>query len=104
MSRASATQAVTIIFSAYGQVKAEQEAFQRLAVQALEDYPDKVLVELVSPKTGIIAKSKFPPSIAELHEWCRDKQSELEHEQSLKDMEKERLEWLRNLDQMTRLR
>lgn len=80
MSKKAAAQAVAIICSAYGQTKIEQEAFQRLAVTALEDYPDQVLVELVNPKTGIISESKFPPTIAELHNWCRARVREIESE------------------------
>lgn len=78
MSKKAAAQAVAIICSAYGQTKVEQEAFQRLAAIALEDYSDQVLVELVNPKSGIIAKSKFPPSIAELHTWCRERTREID--------------------------
>jgi hypothetical protein len=47
-------------------------------VTALEDYPDQILVELVNPKTGIISESKFPPTIAELHNWCKARVREIE--------------------------
>lgn len=77
MSKAAAAQAITIICSAYGQVKPEQEAFQRLAIVALEDFSDAVLLDLVNPKTGIISSSKFPPSIAEMVDWCRTRTYEM---------------------------
>ena len=68
---------MAVICSAYGQVKPEQEAFQRLAVVALEDFSDAVLVDMVNPKTGIISSFKFPPSIAEMVDWCRSRTYEL---------------------------
>lgn len=77
MSKAAAAQAITIICSAYGQVRPEQEAFQRLAIVALEDFSDAVLLDMVNPKTGIISTSKFPPSIAEMVDWCRSRTYEL---------------------------
>lgn len=77
MSKAAAAQAITIICSAYGQVRPEQEAFQRLAIVALEDFSDAVLLDMVNPKTGIISSSKFPPSIAEMVDWCRSRTYEL---------------------------
>jgi hypothetical protein len=73
MSKQAAAQAVTVICSAYGQARTEQEAFQRLATVALEDFADRVLLDLVNPKTGIISSSKFLPSIAEMVDWCKSR-------------------------------
>jgi len=44
--------------------------FARMAVEALEDFPAVTLLRLASPKTGIVRRCKWPPSIAELVDWC----------------------------------
>lgn len=52
---------------------ADPKAFVDAAAVALEDFPALVLAEMASPKTGIVRESKFPPSIAELVQWCNDR-------------------------------
>jgi len=74
MSYQSAKKAVAIIISAYRTPHGvHDETFAQLAAQALEDYSDFVLRQLVDPKNGIIAESKFMPTIAELREFCLKK-------------------------------
>jgi hypothetical protein len=41
-----------------------------MAVESLERYPDNVLEELANPKMGIVTKSTFIPSIAEMRTFC----------------------------------
>jgi hypothetical protein len=71
MSYQSAKKAVAIIISAYRTPHGiHDETFAQLAAQALEDYSDVILRQLVDPKNGIISESKFMPTIAELREFC----------------------------------
>ena len=48
----------------------DPRAFVALAVGALEDVPQVVLLRMCSPKTGIVREAKWPPAIAELVDWC----------------------------------
>jgi hypothetical protein len=51
----------------------EVDLFFLTAGQALADFPLWVIAELVSPKQGIIACSKWTPKIAELVKFCEDR-------------------------------
>ena len=51
----------------------DDQTFAQLAAQALEDYGDHILKQLVDPKTGIIAESRFMPSIAEMRAFCQQR-------------------------------
>jgi len=66
-----AAQAVIILLSAYNDNRADRETFIRLAAASLEDYSPSTLKSLCHPKTGLISKNKFMPSIAEMHDFCR---------------------------------
>ena len=69
-----ARKAVAMVMQAYRTPDlTNPAAFVELAVGALEDYPPIVFAELASPKVGIIRDSKFPPTIAELVQWCEGK-------------------------------
>ena len=68
-----AAEAVTVIMSAYRtNFPNGDEAFAKLAARALEDYDELTLVTLMNPKYGVMAQSKFMPTIAEMREWCDD--------------------------------
>ena len=71
MSLNKSTQAISILLACYPQSKAD-DAFVKMAAQALENCSDRSLSMLVDPKGGIITTSKFLPSIAELVQWCKD--------------------------------
>jgi DNA replicative helicase MCM subunit Mcm2 (Cdc46/Mcm family) len=71
MSLNKSTQAVSILLACYPQSKAD-DAFGKMAAQALANYNDRTLGMLVDPNGGIITTSKFLPSIAELVQWCKD--------------------------------
>lgn len=65
--------AVTFLLSAYNDNRPDREAFMKIAAQSLEDFSSATLVALCHPKTGIVATSKFMPSIAEMREFCLTK-------------------------------
>lgn len=46
------------------------DCFAEMAVAALAPFDDVVLEVMAHPRTGIVAKCKFPPSIAEMIEFC----------------------------------
>lgn len=61
------------VFSAYRRDEfADPEGFLVQLGMVLERYTDEVIREITSPLTGIQRKSKFPPSIAEIVEFCDD--------------------------------
>lgn len=69
-----ARKAVTVVMQAFRTPDlANPAAFVDMAVGALEDFPAIVLAELASPKIGIVRGLKFPPTIAELVQWCEDR-------------------------------
>lgn len=55
-----------------------------MASEALEDFPDNILSDLVNAKAGIVTTAKFMPSIAELVEWCEARQDALRPKQGPK--------------------
>lgn len=72
MSFKSAAQAVSILVSAFRTPNGvDDQTFVRLAAQALEHQPDWVLLKMAHPREGLIAKSRFMPSIAEMLEFCK---------------------------------
>lgn len=69
-----ARKAVSIVMQAYRTPDlTNPAAFVDMAVGALEDMPSIVLAELASPKIGIVRESKFPPTIAEMVQWCEER-------------------------------
>lgn len=73
---AVARKAIRLVLSAYRTPDLfDPAAFVELAVQAIEDFPECIIVELASPKTGIIRDSKFCPTIAEIVKFCDDKRT-----------------------------
>ena len=73
MSKEAAIKALGIILSSYPSANREGiENFYRLAVESLSDFPDSILTHLANPKTGIVAKNTFIPSIAEMRKFCTD--------------------------------
>jgi hypothetical protein len=49
---------------------ADPDAFLALLGTVLERYSDPVIRECCSPLSGIVRKCKFPPSVAEIVEFC----------------------------------
>lgn len=45
------------------------EAFMKIATESLQHYPDDMLRYLADPKTGIVTKSTFLPSVAEMRRY-----------------------------------
>lgn len=73
MSREAAIKALGVILSSYPSANREGiENFYKLAVESLSEFPSEILAALAHPKTGIVAKSTFIPSIAELRAFCND--------------------------------
>lgn len=67
MSKTAAIKAITVILSGYPTAEmADREAFTKIAVNALEGYSDDLLGYLANPVHGIIRKSKFIPTVAEM--------------------------------------
>ena len=52
--------------------KGQLGGYKALCEQALSPYPDHLLMRLADPRRGIIAVSRFLPSIAELCSFCED--------------------------------
>lgn len=72
-SKAQAHRAIAVLLAAYPAANRDEdvaEQFARILVHTLDPYPPEVLGEMVNPRTGIIATSKFMPSIAEIKIWC----------------------------------
>lgn len=70
----------------------ELEGFTRIALEALAPEPDAVLIAMTHPRTGVVAKCKFLPTIAELLAWCegeRVRLAQIEREEAR--IEQERL-------------
>lgn len=71
MSKQGAIKALGIILSSFPSGNREGiENFYRMAVESLSKYPDRVLEELADPNLGIVTKSTFIPSIAEMRSFC----------------------------------
>lgn len=45
---------------------------------ALSDYPRSVVEYATDPRTGLAAKHKFPPNVAEVKEFCDDEMARIE--------------------------
>lgn len=50
----------------------DEKTYLQTVGLGLENYSDDVLKALIDPKNGLIAKNKFQPSLAELHEFCQN--------------------------------
>lgn len=73
MSREAAIKALGVILSSYPSANRDGiENFYKLAVESLSEFPAEILNMLAHPKIGIVAKSTFIPSIAELRAFCTD--------------------------------
>jgi hypothetical protein len=70
-NRTQALQAVSLMLSAFHDNKADRELFTKLAATGLEDYSVAALKAMCCPKRGLIASSKFMPSIAEMRQFCK---------------------------------
>jgi hypothetical protein len=67
-------QALAVLVAAYPSAdKMDRETmrhFLGILEKTLAPYPPQVLIEMVHPRTGIIASAKFFPSLAEVKAWC----------------------------------
>ena len=59
------------MLSAYHDNKVDRELFTKLAATGLEDFSVASLRAICDPKVGLIATSKFMPSIAEMRQFCK---------------------------------
>jgi len=59
------------MLSAYHDNKVDRELFTKLAATGLEDFSVAALRAICDPKVGLIATSKFMPSIAEMRQFCK---------------------------------
>lgn len=79
---------VKTLFAAYRRDDfADPEGFVVQLGTVLEAYPEDVIVEITSPRTGLQRRCKFPPSIAEVVEACNsalESKQRLERYRSLK--------------------
>lgn len=50
----------------------EPQGFAAAAATALSDYPTDIIEFITDPRTGLPSKIKWLPSIAEIHEACRE--------------------------------
>ena len=72
MNRNLAIQSIITILLAYPDSRVDREPFIKLAAVALEDYSVFALETMCCPKRGLIATSKFMPSIAEMRQFCKE--------------------------------
>lgn len=49
----------------------DEKTYIQTVALGLEDYRDDILMDMIDPKKGIIAKNKFMPTLAEMHEFCQ---------------------------------
>ena len=59
------------MLSVFHDNKADRELFTKLAATGLEDFSVASLRAMCDPKVGLIATSKFMPSIAEMRQFCK---------------------------------
>ena len=59
------------MLSVFHDSKADRELFTKLAATGLEDFSVASLRAMCDPKVGLIATSKFMPSIAEMRQFCK---------------------------------
>jgi hypothetical protein len=59
------------MLSVFHDSKADRELFTKLAATGLEDFSVASLKAMCDPKVGLIATSKFMPSIAEMRQFCK---------------------------------
>jgi hypothetical protein len=73
MSKEAAIRSIGIILSSYPSANREGiENFYKLASESLSEFPAEILDVLAHPKHGIVTKSSFIPSIAEMRKFCVD--------------------------------
>jgi hypothetical protein len=70
-NRTQALQAVSLMLSVFHDSKADRELFTKLAATGLEDFSVASLKAMCDPKVGLIATSKYMPSIAEMRQFCK---------------------------------
>lgn len=67
------------IFGAYrADQYADPEGFKNSLGAVLEQFPDEVVVYIADPRTGIVRRSKWPPTISEVIEAAEDHIAHLE--------------------------
>lgn len=71
MNRNLAIQSIITVLLAYPDSRVDREPFIKLAAVGLEDYSVAALNAMCCPKRGLIATSKFMPSIAEMRQFCK---------------------------------
>ena len=71
MSNESALKAVMTLVACYPNSNPSDQ-FVKMASKALEDYSDATLTAMCDPKTGIVTKSPYMPSISAMLEWVRN--------------------------------
>lgn len=71
MSNESALKAVMTLVACYPNSNPSDQ-FIKMASKALEDYSDSLLAAMCDPKTGIVTKSPYMPSISSMLEWVRN--------------------------------
>ena len=71
MNRTQAIQSIITILLAYPDSRVDREPFIKLAAVGIEDYSVAALNAMCCPKRGLIATSKFMPSIAEMRQFCK---------------------------------
>jgi hypothetical protein len=64
--------------------------FTRLAMRAISKFPDRVLIDMANPETGILRSAKFLPTVAELAEWCNDRHAKICREEDEREREERR--------------
>ena len=71
MSIESALKAVMTLVACYPNSNPSDQ-FVKMASKALEDYPESTLIAMCDPKTGIVTKSPYMPSISGMVDWVRN--------------------------------
>ena len=69
-SREFAAKALLLIMELYQDKGKNPETYGAFVVNALRTFPEIIVEKMLSPRFGIVAECKFPPTVAEIVRWC----------------------------------
>lgn len=93
-SKSEAQKAIAVLMTVYPRMEDKTpetiRQFVEYASQSLMSYSPAVLAEMVHPRTGVTAKCRHFPSIAEMREFCdeRTRKAWENHEREARDIER----------------
>jgi hypothetical protein len=69
-SREFAAKALLLIMELYQDKGKNPETYGAFVVNALCSFPESIVEKMLSPRYGIVAECKFPPTVSEIVKWC----------------------------------